>query len=124
MGAAMDMELVKAGCLAHHDAIQEIKYRPPGVCSESRLTAIYASIGQMIASVPESKTMDVYHSVSKLVDEKIPAYLMSTGSIKEGDAKAAYNALIKFTKVVKANPISPTACPTTVSSEGAMSISA
>jgi len=125
MGATMDEELVKAGCLNHHEAIQELKYQNQGgVCSESRLTAIYASIGQMIASVPESKTMDVYNAVSELVDDKIPAYLMSTGSIKEADAKTAYNALIKFTEVVKANPITPTACPTTVSTNAATSISA
>jgi hypothetical protein len=124
MGASMDAELVKAGCLAHHEAIGEVKYKSSaGVCSESRLTAIYASIGQMIASVPESQTMDVYNSVSELVDEKIPVYLMSTGSIQEADAKAAYNALLKFTQVVKANPITATACPTAVSNAGAISIS-
>merc|ERR1719464_2437259 len=59
----------------------------------------------MIASVPESMTMDVYNSVTKLVDPKVPAYLMST--VKEADARAAYNALIEFTQVVKANPIAP-----------------
>merc|ERR1712050_577721 len=36
-------------------------------------------------------------------DPKVPAYLMST--VKEADARAAYNALIDFTNVVKANPI-------------------
>ena len=53
--------------------------------------------------MPESTTMDVYNSVSKLVDPKVPAYLMST--VKEADAKAAYTALLEFTNVVKANPI-------------------
>merc|ERR1712125_11098 len=38
-----------------------------------------------------------------LVDPKVPEYLMST--VKEQDAKAAYNALVEFTSVVKANPI-------------------
>merc|ERR1719325_111584 len=47
--------------------------------------------------------MDVYNSVGALVDDKVPAYLMST--VKEQDAKAAYQALIEFTNVVKANPI-------------------
>merc|ERR1712216_1071572 len=47
---------------------------------------------------------DVYNSVSALVDPKVPAYLMST--VKEADAKTAYGALIDFTNVVKANPIS------------------
>merc|ERR1719191_669583 len=31
-----------------------------------------AAIGRMIASVPESKTMDVYNSVGALVDPKVP----------------------------------------------------
>jgi len=58
-----------------------------------------------IASVPESTTMDVYNSVGALVDPKVPEYLMST--VKEQDAKAAYQALVEFTNVVKANPITP-----------------
>merc|ERR1712066_649092 len=84
-----------------------------GVCSESQLTAINAAIGRLVASVPESMTMDVYNSVGALVDPKVPAYLMST--VKEADAKAAYEALIEFTKVVKANPITPSAPVSTVS---------
>merc|ERR1712060_411238 len=42
-------------------------------------------------------------AVSSIVDPKVPAYLMST--VKEADARAAYAALIDFTSVVKANPI-------------------
>merc|ERR1712187_691640 len=45
----------------------------------------------------------VYNAVSSIVDPKVPAYLMST--VKEADARAAYAALIDFTSVVKANPI-------------------
>merc|ERR1711906_37082 len=62
-----------------------------------------------IASVPESTTMDVYNSVSALVDPKVPAYLMST--VNEADAKTAYGALIDFTNVVKANPVSASSAP-------------
>merc|ERR1719434_371359 len=91
MGAAMDTKMLKAGA-----------------------DAINAAIGRMIASVPESKTMDVYNAVSALVDPKVPPYLMS--KVKEEDAKAAYEALIEFTKVVKANPITPSPPPTMVSS--------
>merc|ERR1711979_67708 len=101
MGAAMDTKLLKAGAEAHHAAIGGLP--ASGVCSESQLTAINAAIGRMIASVPESKTMDVYNSVSALVDSKVPEYLMST--VKEADAKAAYAALVDFAGVVKANPI-------------------
>merc|ERR1711963_818868 len=58
MGAAMDTKLLKAGADAHHAAIGGLP--ASGVCSEAQLTAINAAIGRMIASVPESKTMDVY----------------------------------------------------------------
>merc|ERR1719399_2258992 len=57
MGASMDGELVKAGCEAHHAACIDLPAN--GVCSESKLAAILAAIGRMIASVPESKTMGV-----------------------------------------------------------------
>merc|ERR1712056_69208 len=69
MGAAMDTKLLKAGAEAHHAAIGGLSSN--GVCSEAQLTAINAAIGRMIASVPESKTMDVYNSVSALVDPKV-----------------------------------------------------
>merc|ERR1711982_93586 len=58
-------------------------------------------------------TMDVYNSVSALVDPQVPAYLMST--VKEADAKAAYSALIDFTNVVKSHPITPSTPASTVS---------
>merc|ERR1712217_907757 len=60
-----------------------------------------------------SKTMDVYNSVSALVDSKVPEYLMST--VKEADAKAAYAALVDFAGVVKANPITPSTPASSVS---------
>merc|ERR1711998_402073 len=93
-----------------------------GVCSEAQLTEINAAIGRLIASVPESTTMDVYNSVSAVVDPKVPAYLMST--VKEADAKAAYSALIDFTNVVKANPITASSPASKVSASAAASISA
>jgi hypothetical protein len=120
MGAAMDSKLLAAGADAHHKAIQGLPAN--GVCSEAQLTAINAAIGRLIASVPESTTMDVYNSVTSLVDPKVPQYLMST--VKEADAKAAYAALVDFTNVVKANPITPSSPASTVSSSAAASISA
>jgi len=111
MGAAMDTKLLKAGADAHHAAMGGLP--ASGVCSEAQLTAINAAIGRMIASVPESKTMDVYNSVSALVDSKVPAYLMST--VKEADAKAAYAALVDFAGVVKAHPITASTPASTVS---------
>merc|ERR1712109_32983 len=100
--------------MGHHAAIAGVS--KDGVCSEAQLTAINAAIGRMIASVPESKTMGVYNAVSALVDEKVPPYLMS--QVKEADAKAAYAALIDFTNVVKANPITPSTPASTVSDRG------
>merc|ERR1719313_2674267 len=76
----------------------------------------------MIASVPESKTMDVYNAVEALVDAGVPAYLMS--KVNEADAKAAYEALLEFVAVVKANPITPSTPVSRVSSSDAASISA
>merc|ERR1719277_1163652 len=101
MGAAMDSKLLKAGAEAHHAAIGGLSSN--GLCAEGKLTAILAGIGRMIASVPESKVMDVYNSVGALVDPNVPAYLMST--VEEADAKAAYAALVDFAGVVKAHPI-------------------
>merc|ERR1719335_547090 len=120
MGAQMDPKLLKAGADAHHAAIGGLP--PSGVCSEAQLTAINAAIGRLIASVPESTTMDVYNSVSALVDPKVPAYLMST--VKEADARAAYDAIVQFAGVVKANPITPSSPASTVSSSAAASIAA
>merc|ERR1711862_713692 len=111
MGAAMDSTLLKAGANAHHDAIGGLP--PSGLCSQAKLTAINAAIGRMIASVPESKTMDVYNSVSSLVSSDVPAYLMST--VKEEDAKAAYAALVDFAGVVKAHPITASTPTSSVS---------
>jgi len=76
----------------------------------------------MIASVPESTTMGVYNAVGKIMDPKVPAYLMST--VKEADARAAYSALIDFTKVVRANPIRSETPVSRVSSGAADSIAA
>merc|ERR1712117_166095 len=66
--------------------------------------------------------MGVYNAVSALVDKKVPPYLMS--QVKEGDAKAAYAALIDFTKVVKAHPITPDTPASTVSGGGAITAAA
>merc|ERR1739848_825771 len=61
--------------------------------------------GRLIASVPESQTMGVYDAVASLVPAEVPNYLMST--VKEADAKKAYEAFLTFKDVVKANPITP-----------------
>merc|ERR1719216_112561 len=114
MGAAMDSKLLKAAADAHHTAIQGLPAN--GVCSESQLTAITAGLGRVIASVPESTTMGVYDAVGAVVDPQVSPYLMST--VKEGDAKAAYAALVDFASVVKANPITASTPASTVSGGG------
>merc|ERR1719169_4973 len=107
MGAAMDSSLLKAGVEAHHKAIGSAS---GGVTSQADFEAVNAALGRMIASVPESKTMDVYNAFSKVVSPDVPKYLMST--VKEDDAKAAYAALMEFKDVVKAHPITPTVAST------------
>merc|ERR1719436_14633 len=106
MGASMDSELLKKGVMAHHKAIGAVSESNP-VLSKADFEAINAAIGRVIASVPESQTMDVYTAFSKLTSPDVPPFLMST--VKEGDAKAAYAALMEFKDVVKAHPITPTA---------------
>merc|ERR1712078_970827 len=104
MGASMDSDLLKAGVMAHHKAIGAVSEANP-VMSKADFEAINAAIGRMIASVPESQTMDVYNAFSALVPAEVPQYLMST--VNEADAKRAYSALMQFKDVVKANPITP-----------------
>merc|ERR1719214_370455 len=104
MGASMDPDLLKKGVMAHHKAILAVKEANP-VMSKGDFEAINAAIGRMIASVPESQTMDVYNAFSALVPKEVPEYLMST--VNEESAKRAYSALMQFKDVVKANPITP-----------------
>merc|ERR1719328_665221 len=106
MGAAMDSKTLREAALAHHSAILGVDKK--GVLSEGQFIEINDRIGHLIASVPEKTTMDVYKSVSALVDPKVPAYLMST--VKEADAKA--------------NPIASSTPVSTVSAGAASSIGA
>jgi hypothetical protein len=115
MGASMDSKLLKAGVMAHHKAIGSVTEANP-VLSQGDFEAISAAIGRMIASVPESQTMDVYNAFSALVSTDVPPYLMST--VKEADARAAYNALVEFKDVVKTHPITPTAVQTPAALSG------
>merc|ERR1719335_854896 len=115
MGASMDSDLLKKGVMAHHKAIGSTSESNP-VLSKADFEAINAALGRMIASVPESQTMDVYNAFSNLVSGDVPPFLMST--VKEADAKAAYAALMDFKDVVKAHPITPAATTSSVSGAG------
>merc|ERR1712151_195477 len=120
MGAAMDPKLRAAAVEAHHKAIGSAG--SSGVTSKVDFEGTIATLGRAIASVPESKVMDVYNSFSGLVGGDVPSYLMST--VKEADAKAAYSALLEFKDVVKAHPITPSPAASKVSSDAASKISA
>jgi len=100
MGAAMDGNLVKAGVQAHHAAIASSKDL---VTSQADYEKTIATIGRMIASVPEEKTLAVYNSFGALVDPAVPKFLM--GQVNAKDAEAAYTAFLQFQNVVKKNPI-------------------
>jgi len=98
MGAAMDPAALKAGVLAHHKAIGSVDGK--GVTSAADFEAINSALGHMIASVPTSKTMDVYNAFSAIVPKDVPTYLM--GTVQAADAQKAYSALLEFKDVVKA----------------------
>merc|ERR1712078_498432 len=91
MGGAMDGGALKEAALAHVKAIEGM---------DAKGVATMAGLGKAIASVPSSMTMDVYNSFGKVVDPKVPNYLMS--SVNAEDAKAAYQGLMEFKDVVKA----------------------
>lgn len=101
MGEKMDGKLLAAAAKAHHSAILSID--KDGVLSKSALTEVDGAIGKLIASVDEPTTMDVYNTFSGLIGSDVPAYLMST--VKEADAKKAYEGFLYFKDIVKANRI-------------------
>merc|ERR1712013_385744 len=98
MGAAMDPSALKAGVKAHAKSIGSVDGN--GVTSLADYTAINKALGHMIASAGEAKTMAVYNAWKDLVPAEVPAYLKSTVNGK--DAETAYQALMEFKDVVKA----------------------
>mmetsp|Transcript_22296 Transcript_22296/g.45912 ORF Transcript_22296/g.45912 Transcript_22296/m.45912 type:complete len:205 (+) Transcript_22296:71-685(+) len=100
MGASMDPAALKAGVLAHSQAIANVDSK--GVATLADYTAINAAIGHMISSVPASQTMDVYNAFNKFsLGKDVGPYMMS--KVNAADAKAAYQALMDFKDVVKAS---------------------
>merc|ERR1711967_229845 len=98
MGAAMDPAALKAGVQAHSKAIKDVDAK--GVTTLADYTATNAAIGHMVASVPASKTMDVYNAFAKFnLGTDIGPYMMS--KVTQGDAEAAYKAFLEFKDVVK-----------------------
>merc|ERR1712046_73243 len=98
MGAAMDGNALKAGAEAHHKAIGSIDGK--GVTSAADYEAVNAALGKVIASVPQSKVMDVYNAFAKVVPGTVPNKLFST--VDPLAAQAAAKAFYEFKDVVKA----------------------
>merc|ERR1712178_493142 len=97
MGSAMDGNLLKAAAEAHHKAIGSIGGK--GVTSAADYEAVNAALGKVIASVPNSKVMDVYNAFAKVVPGTVPNKLFSM--VNPLDAQAAAKAFYEFKDVVK-----------------------
>merc|ERR1711988_1756526 len=97
MGSAMDGNLLKAAAEAHHKAIGSIDGK--GVTSAADYEAVNAALGKVIASVPQSKVMDVYNAFAKVVPGTVPNKLFSM--VNPLDAQAAAKAFYEFKDVVK-----------------------
>lgn len=104
MGEQMDSKLLSDATAAHHKAITTIDEK--GVLSKNALTEVDAAIGRLIASVPESTTLDVYSAFKGLTGDAAANYMMS--KVDSAHALAAQAGLMEFKDVVKANPITPT----------------
>mgnify|MGYP001279448581 CR=1 FL=1 len=99
MGSALDGNLLKAAAEAHHKAIGSIDGQ--GVTSAADYEAVNAALGRVVASVPTSKTMDVYNAWAGLLNGAVPNKLFST--VNPLDANAAAKAFYDFKDVVKAS---------------------
>nr|1PPR_M Chain M, Peridinin-chlorophyll Protein [Amphidinium carterae]1PPR_N Chain N, Peridinin-chlorophyll Protein [Amphidinium carterae]1PPR_O Chain O, Peridinin-chlorophyll Protein [Amphidinium carterae] len=121
MGAAADPKLLKAAAEAHHKAIGSIS-GPNGVTSRADWDNVNAALGRVIASVPENMVMDVYDSVSKITDPKVPAYMKSL--VNGADAEKAYEGFLAFKDVVKKSQVTSAAGPATVPSGDKIGVAA
>lgn len=99
MGTAMDGNLLKAAAEAHHKAIGSIDGK--GVTSAADYEAVNAAIGRIVASVPTSKTMDVYNAWAGLLSGSVPNKMISM--VNPLDANAAAKAFYEFKDVVRAS---------------------
>merc|ERR1712031_19530 len=97
MGSSMDGNLLKAAAEAHHKAIGSIDGK--GVTSAADYEAVNAALGKVIASVPQSKVMDVYNAFAKVVPGTVPNKLFPM--VNPLDAQAAAKAFYEFKDVVK-----------------------
>merc|ERR1711966_293174 len=108
MGAEMDGAALKEAAMAHVKAIDGMDSK--GVLKQGDFEKILAGLGKAISSVPTSTVMGVYGEVSSLVGGNhgpIPTYLYSKQN--EGDAMAAYRAVIEFKDAVQGAQPKPAA---------------
>ena len=97
MGSKMDGNLLKAAAEAHHKAIGSIDAK--GVTSAADYEAVNAALGRLVASVPKSTVMDVYNSMSKIVDSSVTNNMFS--KVNPLDAVAAAKGFYTFKDVVE-----------------------
>merc|ERR1712071_309189 len=96
MGASMDPKLLKDAAEAHHKAIGSIDAK--GVTSAADYEAVNAALGKLIASVPQSKVVEVFNAFKALAGPDVPNNLFQT--VNAGDAVSAYSAFWSFKDVV------------------------
>merc|ERR1712086_455280 len=96
MGAVMDPKLLKDAAEAHHKAIGSIDAK--GVTSAADYEAVNAALGKLIASVPQSKVIEVFNAFKALAGPDVPNNLYQT--LNAGDAVSAYSAFWNFKDVV------------------------
>jgi len=96
MGVAMDPKLLKDAAEAHHKAIGSIDAK--GVTSAADYEEINKALGKLIASVPESRVIEVFNAFKTLAGPSIPNNLYQT--VNAGDAVNAYSAFWNFKDVV------------------------
>jgi hypothetical protein len=96
MGAVMDPKLLKDAAEAHHKAIGSIDAK--GVTSAADYEAVNAARGKLIASVPQSKVVEVFNAFKALAGPNVPNNLFQT--VNAGDAVSAYSAFWNFKDVV------------------------
>ena len=97
MGADIDPAALKAGVLAHVQAIASVDRK--GVTSLADYTKVNAAIGHMIASTPKSEVIDVYNAFSEVAPKDVVGACMKS-LVVSGDAEAWYKAFWDFKDVV------------------------
>ena len=99
VGAAMDSKLLKAAAV--RTIAPSRAFTPMGCSHPNRRQSRQPSAAWLHPC--QSSRLGAFNSVGALVDPQVPAHL--TSAVKEAAAKAAYEASIKFAKVVNADLI-------------------